>query len=326
MKTIRNDLKTGNLKKVYLVYGEEQYLIRNIKNQFVKTLVTSADNMNCSCFDGKGTEIKEVMNMCDTLPFFADRRLVILQNTGCVKTADEKFMKYLQESVPDTTCIVIIESDVDKRGKMYKLIKKDGYVCECTHPKALDLEKWILAQIGRENKKITKQVLDYFMAMAGNDMEKLSMELEKIFCYTINKDVIDKEDIDTICCPEINGKIFDMIDAMGLKKQKETLDLYYDLINTKEAPLKILYMISRQFNIMLQVKELVAKGYTKGDIAQKMSMSPYVIGGAMRQCHNFSSAEIANALKRALKTEEAIKTGCMEEKTGVEMLLIQFSN
>lgn len=326
MKNVRHDLDSGNIKKLYLIYGEEEYLKKNIKNQFIKTITGDKENMNCSLFEGKNVELKEVMNMCDTLPFFSERRLVLMENTGVLKKADDKFSEYIKNGIPDTTCLVIIESEMDKRSKIYKTIKSSGYACECAHPKASELTKWILGMLGKEGKNITKPVMEYFLALSGNDMEKIAVELEKLFCYTLEKDVIEKEDIDAICSPEINGKIFAMIDAMGEKKQKETLELYYDLINTREAPLKILYMISRQFNIMLQVKELVSQGYSSKDIAGKLSMSPFVIGGAVKQCRNFSFKAIRKAVSDAIDTEEAIKNGRLEEKTGVEMLLIRFSS
>lgn len=325
MKKIRQDLAAGTLKKVYLVFGDEQYLKKNIKNQFIKTLTGDADSMNYSYFEGKSVNYMEVMNMCDTLPFFAPKRLVIMENTGCVKKADDSFLEYIKTSMPDTTCLVIIDSETDKRSKMYKLIKTEGYTCECAHPKEAELSQWVLKLIGRENKKITKDVLDYFLAIAGNDMEKIATELEKLFCYTLDREVIDREDIDQVCSPVINGKIFAMIDAMGARNRTQTLSLYYDLINTREAPMKILYMISRQFNIMLQVKELDAQGYNGRDIADKLSMSPYVIGGAVKQCKNFTSKMIFTAINDCINIEEAIKTGRMEEKTGVEMLLVKFS-
>lgn len=325
MKNIKQDIKNGKMKKVYLVYGEEEYLKKNIKKSIITGLTGDADSMNCSIYEGKNIDLKEIMNMCDTLPFLGDKRLVIMENTGILKKTDEKFMEYVKTGIPDTSCLVIMEQEADKRGKMYKLIKSEGYVCECSHPKESDLSKWVLGMLGREGKKITKPVMDYFLASAGNDMEKISSELEKLFCYTMGREVIEIEDIDNICSPEINGKIFAMIDAMGARKQKEALDLYYDLINTREAPMKILYMISRQFNIMLQVKELVSQGYSSKDIASKMGMSPFVIGGAVRQCGNFSNRMIRTAINESLAVEEDIKSGRMEEKTGVEMLLIRFS-
>lgn len=326
MKNIRNDLDSGNIKKLYLIYGEEEYLKRNIKNEFIKVICGDRENMNCSVFEGKNVELKDVMNMCDTLPFFSERRLVLLENTGILKKADDKFSEYIKTGIPDTTCLVIIESETDKRSKIFKTVKSSGYACECAHPKTAELTKWILGMLKREGKNITKPVMEYFLLLSGNDMEKIAVELEKLFCYTLGKDVIEKEDIDAICSPEINGKIFAMIDAMGARKQKETLELYYDLINTREAPLKILYMISRQFNIMLQAKELVSQGYSSKDIAGKMSMSPYVVGGAVRQCNNFSYKTIRKALNDAIDTEEAIKGGRLEEKAGVEMLLVRFSS
>lgn len=325
MKKIKDDLDKGQVKKVYLIFGEEEYYKKNIKKAFIKELVGEADNMNCTIFSGKGVDNLEVMNMCDTLPFFMDKRLVIMENTELSESKDEKFLEYIKTGLMDSTCLVIIEKTCDKRSRLYKAIKAEGYVCECSHLKESDLTKWILVKLSKEGKKITKDVMDYLVAAAGNDLENISNELEKLLCYTMGREVIEISDIDAVCSPEISGKIFAMIDAMGAKKQKETLDLYYDLINTRESPMKILYMIARQFNIMLQVKELLNQGYSSTDIASKLNMKPFIVGNACKQCNNFTQRKILKALQDLLDTEEDIKNGRLEEKAGVEILLIKYS-
>ena len=98
--------------------------------------------------------------------------------------------------------------------------------------------------------------MSYLIASVGTDMEVLSREIEKLISYALNKNVISKEDIDAVCIKQLNVRIFDMMDAISVKNQKKTLDCYYELIAEKEPPMRILFMISRQFNLMLQAKDL----------------------------------------------------------------------
>lgn len=100
-------------------------------------------------------------------------------------------------------------------------------------------------------------------------MDNISNEVEKLICYVGDRQIIEKEDIEAICTEQITSKVFDMIDALGYKNRTRALDIYYDLISNKEAPLMILYMITRQFNIMLQIMELKAQGLDSKGIAQK---------------------------------------------------------
>ena len=87
-------------------------------------------------------------------------------------------------------------------------------------------------------------------------MENISKELEKLLCYTMGRDVITSEDVKAICTEQTENKIFEMINAIAEKRQKKALDLYYDLLALKEPPMRILYLITRQFNLLMQVKDL----------------------------------------------------------------------
>ena len=156
-------------------------------------------------------------------------------------------------------------------------------------------------------------------------MDNINSELDKLLSYTLNKDVIEREDIDKVCVSEITGKIFEMIDAIGNKNQKKALDLYYDLIAVREAPMKILYMLSRQFNIMLQVKEMSANNTSNTEMAKNMGMQNFIINKTLNQCRNFKLSTIRNAINYCLKLEEAVKLGNMNDKMAVELIIVKYT-
>lgn len=324
LKNIIKDIEKNELKRVYLIFGEEKYLIRTIKNRMIKGLVNDGDTMNFTKFAGKDSSVKEIIQTCDTLPFFAEHRVVLLQDTGFFKTSNDEMAGYMKD-IPESTVMIFIESEVDKRNKVYKQVKNIGYICECSRMNRSELSRWILVRLNKENKKITKENMNYLLEKLGDDMENILSELDKLISYTMGRDVIDTDDIDAVCISEITGKIFEMVDAIGSKNQKKALDLYYDLIAVREAPMKILYMLTRQFNIMLQVKEMAQKGKSAGEMAKNMGMQSFIINKTLSQCKNFKLSAIRNAVNYCLKMEEAVKMGNMNDKMAVELVIVKYS-
>ncbi len=116
---------------------------------------------------------------------------------------------------------------------------------------------------GKEKAEEKKSIRIGVSLYRGDDtfINNIRGELEKLFCYCMGRDVITAQDIEAVCTRQVSSQIFDMIDAVAQKKQKTALDLYYDLLTLKEPPMRILFLITRQFNLLLQVKELKNKGY-----------------------------------------------------------------
>lgn len=323
MKTLAQDIKSGNFKNAYLICGEEEYLKLNYKNQLIKA-IAGEDTMNLALYEGKNIDINEVIYNAETFPFFAKYRLIVLEQSGLFKTGGEQLAEYM-DKIPETTIFLFVEQDVDKRSKMYKAVKKNGYICEINRQSEKDIEVWAAQIFDYNGKKITKADMAYFIANVGTDMEILSQEIEKLISYAYDKNVINKNDIDAVCIKQLNVRIFDMIDAISVKNQQKTLDCYYELIAEKEPPMRILFMISRQFNLILQAKDLSARGMSKEQIAGAMGVQGFIASKSISQSRNFTVSELKAGLAESISTEELIKSGRMDENIGVEMLLVKYS-
>ena len=324
MKNIQADIKSGNFKSAYLLCGEEAYLKVQYKNKLLKALNPDDDTMNFNHYEGRNIDVKELIDLCETMPFFADRRVVLLEDTGFFKNKCDELADYMKE-LPDYLCLVFVEDEVDKRSKMYKAVKSAGYICEINRQTENDIAIWAARIFDYNGKKITKANMSYLIASVGTDMEVLSREIEKLISYALNKNVISKEDIDAVCIKQLNVRIFDMMDAISVKNQKKTLDCYYELIAEKEPPMRILFMISRQFNLMLQAKDLSSRGMNREQVAHTMGVQSFIAGKCINQCRNFSMAELKSGLAESVNTESLIKSGMMDENIGVEMLLVKYS-
>ena len=223
MKALNEEIKSGQLKKVYLLYGEEAYLKKMYKDRLRKAVLPEGDTMNYAYYEGKNVNVKEVIDLAETLPFFADRRLIILENTGLFKSAATDLADYVKE-IPETSCLVFIETEVDKRGKMFKAVKTEGRVTELPFQDEKTLKRWILGFVKKEQKQITESTLNHFLDKVGTDMENIQGELEKLFCYTQGKPEITVEDVEAICVTQITNRIFDMVNAAAEGRQREALD------------------------------------------------------------------------------------------------------
>ena len=178
MKTIDNDIKTGQFKQIYLLYGEEQYLIRQYRDKLKHALAADDDTMNFSAFSGSDINQKEIIDLAETLPFFADRRLILIEDSGLFKKSAEELADYMS-SIPETTYFVFAEKEIDKKTKMYKQVKKNGSIVEFPRQNETTLSRWIEGRIRRNGKNITRDAYALFIRKTGDDMENIDKELEK---------------------------------------------------------------------------------------------------------------------------------------------------
>ena len=282
MKSLNEDIKIGNFKPVYLLYGEEAYLKKQYRDRITKAIFPDGDTVNYAYYEGKGINPGELIDLAETMPFFAKRRLIVVENSGFFKNATPDLADYIK-TMPDTACFLFVENEADKRGKMYKAVKSKGRVVEMARQDEKTLLYWVAGNVKKEGYKIKEQTARYLLSTAGTDMENLEKELEKLFCYCMGKEAL------------------------------------------KEPPMRILYLLTRQFKLLLEVKDLVGKRYDKSSIAKTVGLHPFVAGKYMQQCRTFEKKELRNILEEAVDTEEMVKTGRLNDVMSVELFIVKYS-
>lgn len=325
MKRIAQDIKSAQFSHLYLLYGEEAYLRRQYRDKLRAALVPADDTMNCSVYSGKDINASEVVDLAGTMPFFAERRVIIIENSGWLKSGNDQFLA-LVKAIPDTTYLILVEEETDKRSKLYKAVTANGYAALCEMQDEATLRKWVMGLLKKENKLITPDALTLLLDKTGTSMENIRREVEKLVCYKYYDEGITASDVEELCIVQIQNQIFDMVEAVAQKKQKQALKLYYNLLALKEAPMKILALIARQFNMLLQVKEMKSKGYHESDIAKQTGLNPYYLKKKyIPQAAQFKQAQLETALKACVEAEEAVKTGRMPDLLSVELIIVSLS-
>ncbi len=324
MEQLIQDLNQQTFKNVYLLCGDEAYLRNQYKKNLRDALVAEGDTMNYSYYEGKDINPRAVIDMAETLPFFADYRVVMIENSGFFKNKCEELADYVS-AIPETTCLIFVETELDKRNRLYKEVKKAGRVVEFKTQTEATLVKWVLGMLKKEGKNVTKDTLQAFLGKTGSDMQMIKNELDKLIAYTEGRNVITLEDVEEVCVVQTTNRIFDMINAIAEGRQKRALELYEDLLSLKEPPMRILFLIARQFRQLYQVKLLQDEGKTSSQIAQLAGIQPFVVKKYQAQAKSFSQEALRAAVEECVDAEEAVKTGRMNDRLSVELVIMKYS-
>ncbi|MFV0527805.1 MAG: DNA polymerase III subunit delta [Lachnospiraceae bacterium] len=325
MKNIAEDIKLNTFRQLYLLYGEEEYLKIQYKKKLLTAFDARPDSMNFSHFTGKGITPLQIHEIMQTLPFLEERRILLIEDSGFFKNKNEEIIEVF-ENIPEYVYVIFVEAEVDKRGRFYKLVQKKGHAAEFATQTQDTLSKWVLGMMMKEQKKITKENMELFLSRAGTDMTNIANELEKLLSYTAGQEVIEREAIEEICTPQITNRIFDMIRYVTEKRQQEALALYHDLLAAKEPPMKILVLMARQFNQLLQAKQLGEEGRPQQEIAALLKVPPFVVKNFIRCARQYSVERLLQTVEEFADMETDVKSGRMTDILSVELLLVKYSS
>lgn len=325
--TVLEEIKKGVVQPIYLLYGEENYFIREIEQGVVKAVLSPDElDMNLITLE-RDPSVNELLALVDTIPFMGGKNVILVRGTGFFRakkagaseettgtdTADERLLQMVA-NFPDYVHIVFSTTEkVDKRRKLFKMVEKHGSVVEVAHLKAKDVRGWLQIKLGELNKKMASDAMEYFLGIVSI-MSKISLgflhnELEKIALFTGKKNIITQQDLIAMMSsiPEIS--VFAMIDAVSQKQVGKALQLIGEQLQAGEHPLKLISLLARQVRMMWQGKEMAERGYGSRDIAEKLGLVPFIAEKMLKQSRNFTTAVLK-------KTTIALATADHELKTG----------
>ena len=319
MKTIREHIKNNSFSRFYLLYGEDDYMKNLYKNKLKDALLNGSDEMNFSLFTDK-VDINSITNIATTLPFFHDKRIIFIQNSNLFKEAND--LTDSLNTLPDTTYFVFIEDSIDKRNKLYKYVKANGHIVEMNGLNEYELIAFVKSQINGGNKNISDYDAKYMLDTIGYDMNTICNECSKVISYAGNSPTITKAHIDEICIATLENKIFEMLDCIASGNKDRALILYNNLIALKEAPIKILSLITRHYNILYKLFYANKANVSSSNAATSIGIPPFAIKKYSYQLKKYTSDKLKDILHTCIDIEAKSKSGRIDPQIGVEMLII----
>lgn len=326
--------------RFYLLHGPDEFaaaeFLAQIKGKMGDPALAA---LNTTVFDGRTVTLGELRPACETMPFLASRRLVIVEGwltkllgkgegdeesapeAGSTKETLAALGEYLP-TLPETTALVFVEKrTIPERNALLKAAaNRDwAFIRFFDVPKGEALVSWIRARARAGGGEFTR---DAAQALASVEAEPwaLGNEITKLLTYADFARPVEAADVETLTPAGGETKIFDMVDAIGQRRGQTAIRELKKLLD-REEPLYVLGMIVRQFRLMLQAKEMLEAHRTEAEIAQALNQKLYPMGKICAQTRNFSLADLERIYRRLLDYDAEIKTGQVEAAAALDTLV-----
>lgn len=311
MKNIINDIKNNSIKPLYLLTGEEVYLMEHYLHELTGVITGGeADDFNSMVVSREHTDEMNIYSFVESYPFMCDRKVLIIRNTGILKKATEeekKFWPKLLESIPDYAVIIFYEPEIDKRSSIYKAICKYGYVAEFPLQKGVALTNWVAKALKSYGKQMDSNNIEYLIASCNPGMINIKIEIEKLVNYKKENPVITKSDIDILVNKSVESKVFDMAEDIvrgDVVNAQRKLD---DMKKLNVKPVEILPAIFSKFSTYRKTKLL--EHLPAAQIAIATKSRDFFVKKDLGLIKNVSRETFDNIVKLCQSADYKIKSG-----------------
>ena len=319
MGIINQHISDGEFSRVYLMCGDETYLMRQYRDKLVNTLIDTSDSMNFAHYKTDNADPADITGFIQTMPFFGDRRVALVEGSGFFEGGNSDLVSMIAE-IPDTSVLIFVETKVKKEA-LYKKVAEIGTVAEFSTPNAATLSSWIVGKITGEGLQVEKAAVAAILENVTLDMNNLSNEVEKLIFYCMDRGVVTVADVEKMCVSQIENNIFAMIDALSRKDSKTVIALYEDLVYLKTPYRVMLSNITTNFRRTLQVKLCMEEGKSFGDIVTTLGIKEYPAKKYMSLAKKYEYDTLKSFYDRCGEADIHIKTFVMSEKMAMDLLL-----
>lgn len=336
IENLEKELKEGKLSSLYLLYGEELFLIENNLKK-IKTLFGECiKGINYILIDEQN--ISEIISDIETPSFGYEKKLIIARNTGLFKKEGkkktgeiskikDKLAQYINENIKiinEALILVFIEEEVDNKSELYKNIDKNGITCKFDFQKPIQIEQRIKTICNGYKVQIDSQTIKYFIECCGTNMQDLINEIRKLIEYAGTNGTIKKEDIDKLSIKKLESVIFDLTDDLGKKDITGALQVLKNLIYAKEPLAKIMITLYNHFKKLYITKMALN---TNKDLASSLNLKPnqmFLTTKYKVQSKFFTENDLRNIIQELCDLDYNFKSGKIDLQVGLETVLCRY--
>jgi DNA polymerase III subunit delta len=311
-------------KNLFLFTGEETYLLLHQINDWKDAFIKKHGDINLEILDGAEKPLNEIMAAAIAMPFLADKRLIFIHNlpdapktrnpdeaTQKDEKRDEDLRKFEKslDDIPDSSVVVFIQPNPDKRRSFYKKLSAKAEVKEFPLLSGEPLVKWLKNEVKAKGASIDSDTAEYLISLTGQNLWRLAQESAKLASYNPEQP-ITKDAIDQIVVPTLEANIFHFTDALGTKDHKKAIQNLHRTMAAGENLRQVFYMIVRQFRLLIQASGYVANNPNGNSMAfaATFKLHPFVARNTLGQLKHFKQSELTDAYARLLDIDTGLKT------------------
>ncbi len=291
--------------------------------------------------DGKQATLDQLKTICETVPFLAEKRLVIIKGllerfeprsesrrpkktTRATKQPDEcKLLSDCIGKIPDSTILVLVEGRITGNNPLFRELASKAVVKSFPLLRDAQLHQWIQKRVSEEGSSISLQAVDLLIKLVGGNLWIMASEINKLALFTCGRR-IETEDVKAVVSDTQQADVFAMVDAIIASKTKLAEQLLERLLNGGAAPAYLLFMLSRQLNRIVRAGELNKQGKSKIEIQTKLGFtSDFALRKTLEQASRYSLSRLREVYRQLLETDLAIKTGKYDGELALNILVAE---
>ena len=258
-------------------------------------------------YDAAETSPETVASACNSHSLFGDGPFVLVRNLDAWNAAQKaKILNYLQDPSPEADLVMLGEK-LGAREKLLAAVKKTGEVHDLKQPTGMALAKWAVGHAKKRELELPEDVAGELVARCSDDKVRVMGEIEKLALYADGTATL--EDLEALVRPDLQSNIFRFVDALGSGERSEALELLETLLATGEPPLRIVYMVRRQFRLLARARSLFGGGASRSEVASEIKVPPFVAKKLEEQARRMDEGALERALTLVLDLESGLKGG-----------------
>ena len=318
------EINDGKIRSVYYLFGDDDYIKDESYAKIREAVLKGAiPDFNSDIFYGGEVEVSRLLSAASTLPVMASRRLVVLRDADRLKAAEEaELLPYLEAPSPETTLLLTGRS-VDKRKKFFLAIGRNGAAVEHSPPYEREMPKWIRWVAKKRGFHVSDEACAFLVDIIGNDIAAVANEIEKVSLYVGDRKNIELEDIEAISVDLKSRTVFQLIDAIGTKNLKSSLENLKKLLEGGESTLLILSMILRQIRLIWTALDILNKGGREADVKKVIKLPPFVFNGLFKQVKLFREKDLKDAYEEIFELDLKFKSTRIDQERALELLMFR---
>lgn len=339
MVTIENlekELKQGKLNNLYLLYGEETFLLENIVKKIKSNFGELLKGINDIVLEEN--DYASILSNIEIPAFGYEKKLVLVKQMGLFQKEGkkknvtmvkerEKLIEYLKENretIKQTCILVFIEREVEKNDLYQTIEKLGGTICEFSAQKPIQITSRIKAIAKAYHVTIEEGAITYLMECVGTNLQEIINEIRKLIEYVGENGTITKREVDLLTVKQIQAVIFDLTDHLGKRNMKQAMQVLDGLIASKEPIQKILVTLYNHFKKLYLLKIAIKENK---DLAQSMKLRPnqlFLVNKYKMQTEYFTEQELRKLVEALIQLDSNYKVGLIDLTIGLEAILCRY--
>lgn len=286
--------------------GPNHYLLRRRLDELTDKFVAEHGELALQKIDAEETGAEAILEAVKSLPFLAERKMVVLKNLGANKPATEQIEQIIN-SAGDSTDLVLYEPAPDKRTSYFKVLKTQTKLEDYAELDTQNLAGWLVDEAKNRGGQISLADANFLVERIGTNQEQLANELAKLTTY---EPKVSHQNIELLTEKTPQSRVFDLLDAAFAGHKKQALELYAEQRAQKVEPQAIMAMVAWQLQLIALAK--LARKKDAGQIAREAGVSPYPVTKALRLAAKMDSLKLKELVDEAFKIDQMSKTKAID--------------